>query len=109
MFASFLSVQKAIVSQSRVARLALVLAALGSTAALVQPAAAADMQRCQELYGAWQRYKGASTNSSGRDIASQTALQECRSGHVDAGVAELEMLLKADRIPLPATSAAAAR
>jgi hypothetical protein len=39
-------------------------------------------------------------------VQSQTALQDCRQGHVDAGIAELEQLLKADRIPVPQVSSA---
>ncbi len=82
------------------------------TSALVQslPAAAdssGDMERCQQLYSTWQRYKGASTNSSGRDIQSQAALQNCRSGRAGAGIAQLEQLLKQDRIPVPQVSSAA--
>lgn len=110
MFAFTRSVQKAIVSQSRLLPLAAAVALAGTTlAAAVQPAAAADAQRCQELYSAWQRYKGVSTNGSGRDIQSQAALQSCRNGQVEAGVAQLEQLLKDDRIPLPRVSAAEAK
>jgi hypothetical protein len=82
------------------------------TSALVQalPARAdssGDMERCQQLYATWQRYKGVSTNSSGRDVQSQAALQDCRAGKIGAGIAQLEQLLKEDLIPVPQVSSAA--
>ncbi len=92
-----------------VGTLAHVPAASAQPAAAVEVAQAPDagMARCQELYRVWQRYKGVSTNSSGRDVQSQAALMDCQQGHVDAGVAQLEQLLKADRIPVPDVSSAA--
>src|SRR5690242_10556710 len=81
-------------------------AAAAATVEVAQ-APAAGMARCQELYRVWQRYKGVSTNGSGRDIQSQAALQDCRNGHAEAGIAQLEQLLKSDRIPVPDVSSAA--
>ena len=94
--------------QKHAPRIATTFALLGVVVA-VQPVLAdsAGMARCQELYGVWQRYKAVSTNSSGRDVQSQAALQECRSGHLEAGIAQLEQLLKDDRIPVPQVSSAA--
>ena len=108
MLVSLQPLKKSIASHRRALRVAALLAVLGTTLGQAMPAAAAsDMARCQELYRVWQRYKGVSTNASGRDLQSQTALQDCHSGRVEAGTAQLEQLLKADRIPLPDVSSAA--
>jgi hypothetical protein len=122
MFASISSMQKAIVPQSL--RVAALLAIASSGVGYVGPVAADpvpvgtveiaqasshDAQRCQQLYGLWQRYKANSTNGSGRDVQSQAALQDCRNGRVDAGVAQLEQLLRSDRIPVPQEASSAAR
>jgi hypothetical protein len=92
MFASIPLLQKAMVSQSRWLRIAAVAAVAGTTVGFVETvsagtlpagtvevaqASAHDAARCQELYSVWQRYKGVSTNGSGRDIQSQAALQDC--------------------------------
>jgi hypothetical protein len=124
MLPSIPSFQKAIVSQRRLLRAATVLAVAGIAVGVVQPVAAEsralatvdvaqaagnDAARCQELYGLWQRYKGVSSNGSGRDVQSQTALQDCRNGHAEAGIAQLETLLRNDRIPVPPAVSSAAR
>jgi hypothetical protein len=121
-FASIPSLQKTTVPQPL--RLALVLAIAATTVGHVGPAAADRLhvrdvevaqaashgaERCQQLYGVWQRYKANSTNGSGRDIQSQTALQDCRSGRYEAGIAQLEQLLRNDRIDVPQESSSAAR
>jgi hypothetical protein len=122
MLAFIPSLQKAIVSRS--SRAAVVLAIAGSTAGLIGPASAdplhgdivelaqvssKEAERCQQLYGVWQRYKANSTNGSGRDVQSQAALQDCRNGRVDAGIAQLEQLLRNDRIPVPSEPSSASR
>ena len=99
------------------------LAVAGSTTAFAGPVSAGPLhgdvelaqassreaERCQQLYGVWQRYKATSTNGSGRDVQSQAALQDCRSGRVEAGIAQLEQLLRNDRIPVPGEPSAASR
>ena len=122
MFSFIPSLQKSIVSRS--SRAVVVLAVAGSTTAFAGPlsagplhndvvelaqASSREAERCQQLYGVWQRYKANSTNGSGRDVQSQTALQDCRSGRVEAGIAQLEQLLRNDRIPVPGEPSAASR
>jgi|LNAP01.1.fsa_nt_gb hypothetical protein len=122
MFAFIPSLQKAIASKSR--RAAVVLAVAGTTAGYVQSASAdplhvgavevaqaasKDAERCQQLYSTWQRYKANSTNGSGRDVQSQAALQDCRNGRSAAGIAQLEQLLRHDRIPVPQDTSSASR
>jgi hypothetical protein len=110
MLASACSVPNPIAGPRRALRTAALLAVLASALGHALPAAAessADKERCEQLYSTWQRYKGVSTNSSGRDVQSQAALQDCRSGRIRAGTAELEQLLKDDRIPVPQVSSAA--
>jgi hypothetical protein len=110
MLTSVRSLQHPAVTAPRALRVAALLAVVAIAIAPPPPAAAASpdgMDRCQELYALWQRYKGVSTNGSGRDVQSQAALLECRKGRVDAGTTQLEQLLKADRIPVPQVSSAA--
>lgn len=108
MLASAYSVQKVIFALRPAPRTALLSAALVAALGCALPAAAdSEKERCQQLYGTWQRYKGVSTNSSGRDVRSQSALQDCRSGRAAAGIAALEQLLRDDRIPVPQVSSAA--
>jgi len=124
MFASICSLQKVMVSQSGWLRVAAATAVAVTTVGIVPPvsagtlpigtvevaqASAHDAARCQELYSVWQRYKGVSTNGSGRDIQSQAALQDCKNGRLDAGIAQLEQLLRNDRIPVPQETSSAAR
>jgi hypothetical protein len=75
----------------------------------VAQAASKDAERCQQLYSLWQRYKANSTNGSGRDVQSQAALQDCRNGRSEAGIAQLEQLLRHDQIPVPQDTSSAAR
>lgn len=102
---------------------AVVLAVAGSTIGFVGPVSAdplhgdvelaqastREAERCQQLYSTWQRYKANSTNGSGRDVQSQAALQDCRNGRSAAGIAQLEQLLRNDRIPVPQDTSAASR
>lgn len=121
MFQSRRSTRTAAAPQPRALMIAATLAVLAGTVAYAPPsradsgpaatvemaqAPAAGLARCQELYRVWQRYKGVSTNSSGRDVQSQAALQDCQNGHAEAGIAQLEQLLNSDRIPLPDVSSA---
>jgi hypothetical protein len=116
------SIQKSKVPQA--SRAAVVLAIACSTIGYVGPvaadslhvgtvevaqAASNDGERCQQLYSIWQRYKANSTNGSGRDIQSQAALQDCRNGRFEAGVAQLEQLLRNDQIPVPQATSSASR
>ena len=121
MFGFIPSQQKAIVSRSLCA--AVVLAVAGGTIGFVGPVSADSLHggvelvqastreadRCQQLYSTWQRYKANSTNGSGRDVQSQAALQDCRNGRSAAGIAQLEQLLRHDRIPVPQEPSSASR
>ena len=122
MFGFIPSMQKAIVSRSLCATV--VFAVAGSTIGFVGPVSADSLHvdtvelaqaspkeadRCQQLYSTWQRYKANSTNGSGRDVQSQAALQDCRNGRSAAGIAQLEQLLRADRIPVPEDTSSASR
>jgi hypothetical protein len=83
----------------------------GSTGITATPA---DMMaRCKRLYGMWARYQPPDfMMQSSRGALAQGGLADCQSGHYDTGIAELEQLLKDDRIPFaagPATPATASR
>ena len=121
MFGFIPSMQKVVVLRSLCAAVALAVA--GSTIGFAGPvsadplhgdvevaqAATREAERCQQLYSTWQRYKANSSNGSGRDVQSQAALQDCRNGRSTAGIAQLEQLLRNDRIPVPEDTSSASR
>jgi hypothetical protein len=105
--------------------LSLVVAAAGCTTPIAKddPASAelaegsqapADlMARCKRLYGVWARYQQPNVMvQSSQGALAEGSLTDCQHGHFDTGIAELEHLLKNDRIPFspaPATPATASK
>jgi hypothetical protein len=65
-----------------------------------------NMARCQQLYGMWSRLNG--TSSYSKEIAPDMALEDCRKGNFDAGVAELTQALQRAGITVPPPETAAA-
>ena len=63
------------------------------------------LAECQQLHGLWSRYNGTSAyaKNSGADIA----LEECRKGNTQAGIADLKRALQRANIPLPPSETAA--
>src|SRR5271154_5943035 len=59
------------------------------------------MARCSQLYGARSRYQANGGDSSGQDTEAELALEQCKAGHFDNGIASLEGLLRQKGIPVP--------
>jgi hypothetical protein len=79
---------------------------LSKSTVLAQAASDDTMARCQQLFGVWARYNGASGYS--KQITADMALEDCRKGHFDTGVAELKRVLERAGITVPPAETAAA-
>ena len=60
-----------------------------------------EMARCSQLYGARSRYQANGGDSSGQDTEAELAMEQCKAGHFDNGIASLEGLLRQKGIPVP--------
>lgn len=69
--------------------------------------AKADLAECQRLYGLWSRYNG--TSAYGKMAGADAALEECRKGNIEAGVADLKRTLQRSNITVPPSETATAR
>jgi hypothetical protein len=69
----------------------------------------AEMARCSQLYSTRSHYHANGSNYSAGDTEAELALQQCRAGHFDTGIASLEGLLKQKGIPVPQAETAGAR
>ena len=72
--------------------------------------AEADMARCRELYGLYNKYEAngrGSTSAPNVDVAA--AYSECQKGNHAAGIASLTKALQRQHIPVPEIEAAKAR
>jgi len=56
--------------------------------------------------GQWARYNG--TSAYGKMITADAALEECRKGKTQAGIADLKQVLQRSSIPLPPSETATA-
>jgi len=65
-----------------------------------------DLAECQRLHGLWSRYNG--TSAYGKMAGADAALEECRKGNVEAGIADLKRSLQRSNIPLPPSETATA-
>jgi hypothetical protein len=89
---------------SRWVRLAAAVVLFAATAACTSPLPASPqlMARCTQLYGLWTRYEPHFTlHHTGQKARAELALEDCRSGRYEAGLQELERLLRGGRIPVP--------
>jgi hypothetical protein len=82
-------------------------AALAATAAACMstpPASPPLMARCTQLYALWVRYEPVLTlMHTGQKVRVELAMQDCQHGRYEAGIRELEKILRRGRIPLPRT------
>jgi hypothetical protein len=77
-------------------------AALLAACSTVPPASPAQMERCTKLYAMWYRYgQHATFHHTGQRARAEIALEDCRAGRYDQGMAELEELLRRHRVPNP--------
>jgi|1185.fasta_scaffold356079_1 hypothetical protein len=65
-----------------------------------------DLAECQRLHSLWSRYNG--TSAYGKMASADAALEECRKGNIEAGIADLKRSLQRSNIPLPPSETATA-
>lgn len=81
------------------ASLAAVLLVACSTA---PPASPEQMERCTKLYATWYSYgQHATFHHTGERARAEIAVEECRAGRYEEGMAELEDLLRRHRLAIP--------
>ena len=69
-----------------------------------------DMARCQQLYGAYNKYEANGRGStSAPNVEVAAAFSECQKGNYKVGVAALTKALERQHIPVPGVEAAKAR
>ena len=82
------------------AALACFSAASGQTASTAQNAKS-DMARCSQLFSTRSKYHANGSEPTAQDVQAEMALQDCRAGRTEAGVAALEGMLRSKGIPVP--------
>ncbi|MBN9086809.1 MAG: hypothetical protein J0J01_07870 [Reyranella sp.] len=80
--------------------------AVGLAGPVFAQAPKGDLAECQRLHGLWSRYNG--TSAYGKMAGADVALEECRKGNIEAGIADLKRTLQRSNIPLPPSEAATA-
>lgn len=66
------------------------------------PASPQLMARCTQLYRLWARYEQHITfHHTGQLARAELALDDCRHGRYEAGIQELEKMLRRGRFPVP--------
>jgi hypothetical protein len=88
------------------AALAGALLALGLVGSAAAQAPKAGLAECNQLYGQWSRYNG--TSAYGKMLTADMAIEECRKGNTEAGIADLKRALERSGIPVPPSETAAA-
>lgn len=67
------------------------------------PASPELMARCQKLQMLWVRYEPVLTLiHTGQKARVELAMMDCQNGRYEAGIEELEKILKRGKIPVPA-------
>jgi hypothetical protein len=80
------------------------LAVLAAASACSSPALPSPelMARCTKLYALWFRYEQHPTyHHTGQRAHAELALYDCQKGDYEAGIAELERLLRRGKFPVP--------
>jgi hypothetical protein len=80
--------------------------ALGLAGSALAQAPKADLAECNRLYGQWSRYNG--TSAYGKMLTADAAIEECRKGNTQAGIADLKRALERSNIPVPPSETATA-
>jgi hypothetical protein len=76
--------------------------ALLAACSTVPPASPAKMDRCLKLYALWFRYGQHPTfHHTGQRARAEIAVEDCRAGRYEEGMAELEELARRNRLPIP--------
>lgn len=96
------------VARTAAALSAAALAIVGASAGYAQ--SDGDMARCQQLYGAYNKYEANGRGAtSAPNVEVAAAFSECQKGNYKAGVAALTKALERQMIPVPGVEAAKAR
>ena len=80
--------------------------AIGLSGPVLAQASKGDLAECQRLHGLWSRYNG--TSAYGKMAGADAALEECRKGNTEAGIADLKRTLQRSNIPVPPSETATA-
>jgi hypothetical protein len=65
-----------------------------------------DMARCSLLFSTRSKYHANGSEPTAQDVQAEMALQDCRAGRYDTGIAALEGMLKQKGIPVPPSETA---
>jgi hypothetical protein len=65
-----------------------------------------DMARCSLLFSTRSKYHANGSEPTAQDVQAEMALQDCRAGRYDTGIATLEGMLKQRGIPVPPSETA---
>ena len=65
-----------------------------------------DMARCSQLFSTRSKYHANGSEPTAQDVRAEMALQDCRAGRYDTGIAALEEMLKQKGIPVPPSQTA---
>lgn len=78
------------------------LVATAAACASAPPASPQLMARCTQLYALWVRYEPVLTLiHTGQKVRVELAMVDCQHGRYEAGIQELEEILRRGKIPLP--------
>lgn len=81
------------------------LAAAAAACTAAPPASPELMARCQKLQMLWVRYEPVLTLiHTGQKARVELAMADCQAGRYEAGIRELEKVLKRGKIPVPLPS-----
>ena len=65
-----------------------------------------DMARCSQLFSTRSKYHANGSEPTSQDVQAELALQDCRAGRYDTGIAALVGMLKQKGIPVPPSQTA---
>src|ERR1700759_4040313 len=82
------------------------LLAFGLAGTAMAQSSKSDQAECSRLYGLWSRYNG--TSAYGKMAGADAALEECRKGNTEAGIADLKRTLQRSNTPVPPAETATA-
>src|SRR5262249_17872980 len=80
--------------------------AIGLASPVLAQSSKADQAECSRLYGIWSKYNG--TSAYGKMRTADAAVEECRKGNTQAGIADLKRVLQRSGIPVPPAETATA-
>jgi hypothetical protein len=80
--------------------------AIGLASPVLAQSSKADQAECSRLYGLWSKYNG--TSAYGKMLTADEAIEECRKGNTQAGIADLKRVLQRSGIPVPPAETATA-